>query len=101
MSLQDEHERRVALFPEDVREAHHHSSNHRVEIAASTTCGCFYCGSLFDPVRIEDWVDENKLGEGQTALCPVCGIDSVLGDKSGLSVTPEFLQKMKHYWFGE
>ena len=101
MNWQDDHERRIASFPADIREAHHHSAKQRLEIKASTTCGCFYCCSIFEPAKIEDWVDENESGVGQTALCPSCGIDSVLGDKSDISIDPEFLKKMKHYWFGE
>ena len=101
MSWQDDHERKVASFPEEIRAAHRHSSNHRAEIEASKACGCFYCCSIFGPADVQEWVDENRAGVGQTALCPVCAIDSVLGDRSDFLMTPEFLQKMKHYWFGE
>jgi hypothetical protein len=61
-------------------------------------CGCFYCCAVFTPERIVDWTDELG-GEGQTALCPVCGIDSVIGDRSGFPISPEFLQRMKRHWF--
>jgi acetone carboxylase gamma subunit len=37
---------------------------------------------------------------GTTALCPYCGIDSVIGDKSGFPITKEFLEKMYQHWFG-
>jgi hypothetical protein len=36
---------------------------------------------------------------GQTAICPRCGIDSVIGDESGYPVTREFLAAMKAHWF--
>jgi hypothetical protein len=77
-----------------VRAAHGHSSNHRSEILASRECGCFYCGSIFAPTEIKDWVDE-----GTTALCPKCEIDSVIGEKSGFPIEPEFLDRMKRHWF--
>ncbi len=35
----------------------------------------------------------------QTAICPRCGIDSVIGDKSGFALTPTFLAEMKKAWF--
>ena len=41
----------------------------------SLKCGCYYCISRFSKQDIEQWVDD-----GQTALCPFCGIDSVIGD---------------------
>jgi hypothetical protein len=99
MNWQDEHKRRIENFPRNVREAHEHSSNHRAEVTASIHCGCFYCCARFSAEDILDWVDEDENGKGQTALCPKCGIDSVIGDKSGFDISEQFLKKMKTYWF--
>ena len=99
MSWQDDHKKRVAAFPSDVQAAHVHSSNHRAEIAGSTLCGCFYCCATFASAEIVEWVDENPQGEGQTALCPRCGIDSVIGERSGFPITEEFLSIMNRHWF--
>ena len=74
--------------------AHKHSSNHRDELIKSDQCGCFYCLGIFSPEAILDWVDGD-----QCALCPECGIDSVIGDTSGYPITREFLKKMNDYWF--
>jgi hypothetical protein len=75
--------------------AHKHCSNHRNEIVASAGCGCFYCETIVGPSEIRDWVDD-----GQTALCPHCGIDAVIGDQSGHTVTdPAFLKAMHQQWF--
>jgi hypothetical protein len=99
MGWEEEHQKRVASFPPDIRDAHVHSSNHRAEILNSALCGCFYCCEKFTPKEIKDWVDEKIPGEGQTALCPKCGIDSVIGDKSGVNLSKEFLESMRAYWF--
>jgi hypothetical protein len=99
MDWQEEHKKRVSDFPADIRDAHVHSSNHRVEIVESRLCGCFYCCSTFSPTAILDWVDEGLDGLGQTALCPKCGIDSVIGDKSGFEISERFLALMKGHWF--
>lgn len=74
--------------------AHGHSSNNRQEIEGGEKCGCFYCLCVFDKSDITDWVDG-----GTTALCPFCGIDSVLSDESGFPITKEFLKEMKDHWF--
>jgi hypothetical protein len=95
---QEAHRRRVALFPGGVQEAHKHASHHRAEVLSSGLCGCFYCCSTFPPQAITEWTDEAG-GEGQTALCPRCGIDSVLGDRAGFDLSPGFLQNMKSHWF--
>ena len=99
MAWQDDHQKRVDAMPVDVRGAHRHSSNHRSEILASSNCGCFYCRSTFPPTAILDWVDEDPNGVGQTALCPRCGIDSVIGDLAGYALSLQFLADMQAYWF--
>ena len=72
----------------DLARAQAHASNHREEVLASKVAGCFYCQSTFSPTEIKEWLTE--CDEGQTALCPVCSIDSVIGDKSGFPLTESF-----------
>ena len=75
--------------------AHKHCSNHRSEVLSSARCGCFFCLSTFAPTEIHTWIDDE-----QTAICPKCPVDSVLGDRSGYPVDdPEFLRAMHAYWF--
>ena len=75
--------------------AHKFSIRHRDHVASSKICGCFYCVSVFPPEEIVDWPVVET-----TALCPRCGIDSVIGDTTGYPVNqPAFLRAMKDYWF--
>jgi hypothetical protein len=83
--------------PDHIR-SHRHSIRHREEVIASQECGCFYCLTIFPPEEIENWVDEWE-GVGQTALCPRCGMDSVIGSQSGYPITADFLAAMKSHWF--
>jgi len=99
MTWEEDHQARVAAFPSDVREAHRHSSQHREEILRSTSCGCFHCCEAFSPQSIDEWIDEDESGVGQTAMCPQCGVDSVLGDASGFPLERSFLERMKEHWF--
>ena len=55
--------------------------------------------AIFAPNKIIEWIDEGGVRIGETALCPKCDIDSVIGDKDVMDITPEFLQKMHAYWF--
>lgn len=80
------------------KEAHKHSIFHRQEIESSEWCACFRCLKTFEPSKIVEWVDPSKEG-CQTALCPFCGIDSVIGSSSGLPMTKEFLKEMYEDWF--
>jgi transcriptional regulator with XRE-family HTH domain len=80
----------------DYIKAHEFSSNHKEQILQDVECGCFYCLSIFSPRKIKKWIEDGTSG---TAICPYCGIDSVIGDSSGFPVTKEFLGEMKSYWF--
>ena len=86
----------VLDLPEDhwLRIAHRQTSHHRDVVNASHICGCFYCQKTFAPADVTVWVDESS-----TALCPHCGIDSVIGDASGFDITAEFLREMHAAWF--
>ena len=75
--------------------AHKHARNNREEIQGSTRCGCFFCRASFAPPTVYEFADN-----GQTALCPYCGIDSVIGDKSGYLLSDDFLMAMFKRWFG-
>jgi hypothetical protein len=77
-------------------EAHSHCNNNRDELAASDIAGCFYCCEVFDPNSIQEWVDSND----DTAICPKCGIDSVIGSVSGFPAgDTQFLDRMRKKWF--
>jgi hypothetical protein len=51
---------------------------------------------IFDPAEIDEWIIEDRLG---TAICPYCGIDSVIGESSGYPITAEFMSAMHKEWF--
>ncbi len=76
--------------------AHQFCTNNRKQLEQDSTCGCFYCGKIYHPVEIIDWIEEKD----GTAVCPYCGIDSVIGENSGFPITDEFLAEMNRYWFG-
>jgi hypothetical protein len=84
----------LSAMPVRIREAHAHCINNKDEITNSTLCGCFYCTQTFTPNEIEEWVSG-----GRNAICPYCGMDAVLGDKSGYPINNQFLTEMNLYWF--
>ena len=79
---------------QQLREAHNHSAHNNDEIARSQQCGCFSCCKVYGASEVVDYVDN-----GETAVCPHCGIDSVIGDASGIDLTPQFLNAMLRRWF--
>ncbi len=77
-----------------LKNAHICSSYNKEQLSNSKLCGCFYCLKIFDPNLIVDWCDDN-----QTAICPYCGIDSIIYDSKTYHVSKKFLEQMKKYWF--
>jgi hypothetical protein len=74
--------------------AHKHSTHHRAEIEASPRCGCFFCFRTFRSSDIKAWIDAS-----QTALCPTCGVDSVIGSASNHRLDDAFLRGMHARFF--
>lgn len=92
--------------PPDLLAAHAHASKNRAELEASTRCGCFWCQEMFTPAEIVAWggldmasFENPDAAEGETALCPHCGVEAVIGDRSGFDITPQFLARMHEAWF--
>lgn len=89
----------------DLLAAHRHSSNNRDEVEASQICGCFYCSQIFPATEIIAWAgldvssfDNPDSSDAGTALCPRCGSETVIGDKSGYPIDAEFLRRMNEAW---
>lgn len=80
-----------------LEQAHKRSSSHKGEILASDLCGCFYCEETFSSIEIMEWIEEN-IAIGETAICPKCGIDSILSSEFPIS-DKHFLSEMNNYWF--
>lgn len=78
----------------ELENAHRHSFHNRVEIEKSLKCGCFSCGRLFDATEVEEYTND-----GETALCPYCGVDSVIGDSSGIELNPRLLSELNQLFF--
>ena len=90
----------------DLLAAHAHASNNRAEIEASTVCGCFYCLQTYPPSEINAWAgfdmnnfDNPDAVSAETALCPRCGSESVIGDLAGYALSQSFLSQMHEAWF--
>lgn len=82
----------LALKQTQLTLAHQHARNNKEEIAESITCGCFFCQAIFDAKAVIVFT-------GSTALCPYCGIDALIGDKSGCELSSNFLLDMFKRWF--
>lgn len=60
-----------------LKQLHDKSLGNRADLAAGGQCGCFHCLRTFPSVAIAQYLEK----EG-TALCPHCGVDSILAERS-------------------
>lgn len=74
------------------------SSRNRESVQGTRQCGCFHCLRTFEASAIKEWVPESD-GLEVTALCPFCGIDSVLPARVGAPIDADILKAMHAYWF--
>jgi hypothetical protein len=72
---------------------HRHTRANRMELEASEVCGCIACERIYFPSEIVRWVDE------ETAVCPHCGVDAVVGSASGIPIMPGVLRRAHERWF--
>ncbi len=79
---------------------HRSAFRNEKQIMNSRICGCFYCGSILKHEDIVEWLDDDGRGD-HTAVCPKCGVDSVIGDDCGVRITPPFLDLMYLEYFGD
>ena len=81
--------------------AHHFSSGNKPALEKDELCGCFYCLKVFSPKEITESLqyDHIPIDKEGPALCPYCGIDSILPQSAGFPLTEEFLKRMHKKWF--
>lgn len=65
-------------------------SRHNYNRARGTTCGCYYCLEIVNGTDITETCDN-----GLTAICPKCGIDSLL---PGI-IDENLLEQGNEMWF--
>ena len=84
------------LSENELLRIHEFSSCNMQEFEENKKCGCFYCGKIFDSDEITMCISDE---DGDTAVCPYCSIDSVIGDGNGFKLTDELLKEMHDFWF--
>ena len=75
----------------------HRLTSRNEEILRDKKCICIYCKNEFDYKEIDDYVADS---DGLTAICPKCGIDSVLPKEyDGYTVTKEDIDLLNKEYF--
>ncbi|MDO5978945.1 cytoplasmic protein [Flavivirga spongiicola] len=78
----------------EIKRASKYSIYNMSELEKTNKAGCYHCKSTFDTSEILETTDD-----GKTAMCPKCGIDSVLPDSSPFKLDKKTLTKLNNYWF--
>lgn len=79
------------MTPQTLRELHDLCTHNKRLITKSTLCCCFQCETIFTASEIREWCDEGQY-EGVTAVCPKCGVDSVIPIDT-------LIRELHDYWF--
>lgn len=81
-----------------LRELLAHTTNNDLEILQSHKCSCLFCRHTIDARDVQDWINDDQ---GVSAICPECGMDTLIGDASGYSFSKEELREINLTYFGE
>ena len=83
------------MTEQELEELHKHCNGNRRAIKQGAKAGCFYCLEIFPKEDVDEFDDRD------TAICPKCGIDSVLSQSvfSSLGELKKALRPMQDRWF--
>lgn len=73
---------------------HEHTLGNREEILRSSRCWCICCEKEFPATEIDDWVEGDD-----SALCPFCYVDAVIGDASRIPLTKRLIHQLNKIYF--
>ena len=76
------------LSTQQLKNLHEESFANKERLSKTSVAGCFNCLRVMPVSAIEEYCDDD------TAVCPHCGIDSLLGETD-----PDTLAQMKAYAF--
>lgn len=79
-----------------LEQVHKHSFKNKEELLKSEKCACFHCFKVYNPTEIESYLVE-KDGK-ETALCPHCMCDTVIGDASRFILSDQLIDAMAHLY---
>jgi hypothetical protein len=68
------------------------SSWHRELLLSREHAACYHCQRIFSPSEVLEWCDDDAQGIGQTAICPFCYVDAVVGFNG--KADPDWLSEM-------
>jgi len=99
----------IDIHDPEMERLHNVSSYNKHAYSGSSVAGCFYCEEVWVPseVPIKEWIDTHERFKyptlrkdgNATALCPFCGIDSVICSLNAGEITKDMLSTLHQYWF--
>lgn len=81
-----------------LKELHDRAAKNDTEILNSDVCSCFFCRQTYSARDVQDWITED---DGVTAICPICGMDAVIGDRHEGRIDHDTLKQLNLRYYGE
>jgi NAD-dependent SIR2 family protein deacetylase len=82
------------MTQENIKNAIKYATSNEQDLRNSDQAGCYYCKKIYLASDVTEFIEDER-----TALCPKCGIDSVLPSNSSIKLTPKNLAELNKYWF--
>ncbi len=82
------------MTKDQIKSAIRFATGNREALVQSAKAGCYYCLAIYAASEVVRFLPSED-----TALCPYCGIDSVLADQSPYELNAVTLEELHEYWF--
>ena len=82
----------IGMTREKIEQAMKFAISNKKAIQESPKAGCYYCKKTYKPSKVVEFLEHEEI-----ALCPKCGIDSVLPANSPYEPTNENLAELHQY----
>jgi hypothetical protein len=89
------YQQEIDMTKDQISAAIRFATGNREALAKSKKAGCYYCLTIYAASEVVRFLPPED-----TALCPYCGIDSVLADQSPYELKVEILEELHIFWFG-
>ena len=81
----------------NMNNARTHCTGNRRELESSVQARCIYCTQTFAPDKIVEWITDSS---SESAVCPHCDVDAVIGSASGIPLQDDQLfADLRKHWF--
>ncbi|HBN00689.1 MAG TPA: hypothetical protein DD384_05680 [Firmicutes bacterium] len=89
----------MSYTKEQFPDIYKHTKDNELDILQSKKCACLSCMQTYNARKINEWTTDKN--HHMNAVCPLCGVDAVVGDASGYVLNLTDIRELHEAYYGE